>query len=424
MCVSVYCALWLPSGKGLTSWLPFVVYNCEVRYSTWLYRFLIFAPLLTWMKNLEVAKAKGPDGIPAYIFKTEADELAPALALLFQLSMDQGKILQDWKQALVVPIFKKGDKHQPSNYRPVLGFLSPRSHASCLNILFTTILCIILTSTESYVTTNMDSGRNPLAIPNCCWQYNSQGISSGHHSAWLCKSFRQSPHNSQTGPLWSERKCEMMYRVLPRPQRTASDPWWSQVRIHWSPLLGTTGDCPGTPVVPVFHQWPARIYKVFSSQAVCRWQSSIQGRQERQWQRSSPKRPFSTRALGENLADEFQPHQMCSVEDFDKEDGTSHPVRAARSHSRSGRLQQIPWSYYQGWPVMGNSNSKHSEQGKQNSWFSTKKHEGLDKASERPHIQGYDSSNYGVCLNCLGPSPTNSYYSNGAGAEMSGSLCL
>ena len=55
----------------------------------------------------------------AYILKTAADELAPALALLFQLSMDQGEIPQDWKQALVVPIFKKGDKHQLSNYRPV-----------------------------------------------------------------------------------------------------------------------------------------------------------------------------------------------------------------------------------------------------------------------------------------------------------------
>ena len=33
--------------------------------------------------------------------------------------MDQEEISQDWKQALVVPIFKKGDKHQPSNYRPV-----------------------------------------------------------------------------------------------------------------------------------------------------------------------------------------------------------------------------------------------------------------------------------------------------------------
>ena len=47
------------------------------------------------------------------------DGLAPALALLFQLSIDLGEIPEDWRQALVVPIFKKGDKHQSSNYRPV-----------------------------------------------------------------------------------------------------------------------------------------------------------------------------------------------------------------------------------------------------------------------------------------------------------------
>ena len=54
---------------------------------------------------------------------------------------------------------------------------------------------------------------------------------------------------------------------------------------------------------------------------------------------------------------------------------------------------------------MGDSHSKHSEQGKQNSWFSTKKHEGLHKASERPHIQGYDSSDYEVLLLLSGTQP-------------------
>ena len=39
--------------------------------------------------------------------------------MLFQLSLDQGEIPTDWKEALVVPIFKKGGKHQASNYRPV-----------------------------------------------------------------------------------------------------------------------------------------------------------------------------------------------------------------------------------------------------------------------------------------------------------------
>ena len=57
LCVHLFiCALWSPAGKGLTSWLSFVVSNCEfvtfplvslVRCGTLLYRFLIFAHLLT-----------------------------------------------------------------------------------------------------------------------------------------------------------------------------------------------------------------------------------------------------------------------------------------------------------------------------------------------------------------------------------------
>ena len=57
LCVRLFiCALWSPAGKGLTSWLLFVVSNCKfitfplvswVRCGTWLYRFQIFAPLLT-----------------------------------------------------------------------------------------------------------------------------------------------------------------------------------------------------------------------------------------------------------------------------------------------------------------------------------------------------------------------------------------
>ena len=71
------------------------------------------------LKNLKTHKATGPDSIPAFILKAAADELAPSLAILFQLSLDQGGIPADWREALVVPIFKKGDKHQASNYRPV-----------------------------------------------------------------------------------------------------------------------------------------------------------------------------------------------------------------------------------------------------------------------------------------------------------------
>ena len=54
ICMRMFiCALLSPAGKGLTSWLSFVVSSCEfvtfplvswVKCGTWLYRFLIFAP--------------------------------------------------------------------------------------------------------------------------------------------------------------------------------------------------------------------------------------------------------------------------------------------------------------------------------------------------------------------------------------------
>ena len=59
LCAHLFiCALRSPAGKGLTSWLSFVVSYCEfvtlplvswVRCGTWLYWFLIFAPLLTFI---------------------------------------------------------------------------------------------------------------------------------------------------------------------------------------------------------------------------------------------------------------------------------------------------------------------------------------------------------------------------------------
>lgn len=70
------------------------------------------------LRNLKTDKATGPDSIPAFILKTAAEELAPFLTRLFQLSLNQGEIPSDWKNAWVVPIFKKGERHLAANYRP------------------------------------------------------------------------------------------------------------------------------------------------------------------------------------------------------------------------------------------------------------------------------------------------------------------
>src|SRR6185312_14441042 len=71
------------------------------------------------LSHIKTSKAAGPDGIPARVLKQVAGELSPYLCILFQQIFNTGCIPSDWKEALVVPIFKNGNKHVPENYRPV-----------------------------------------------------------------------------------------------------------------------------------------------------------------------------------------------------------------------------------------------------------------------------------------------------------------
>ena len=45
--------------------------------------------------------------------------IAPILQLIYQRSLDSGKLPSIWKEANVSPIFKKGDKSDPANYCPI-----------------------------------------------------------------------------------------------------------------------------------------------------------------------------------------------------------------------------------------------------------------------------------------------------------------
>ena len=39
--------------------------------------------------------------------------------MIFNRSLDDGIVPQGWKMANVTPVFKKGSRHDPDNYRPV-----------------------------------------------------------------------------------------------------------------------------------------------------------------------------------------------------------------------------------------------------------------------------------------------------------------
>ena len=71
------------------------------------------------MNNLNIHKAPGSDGLSARVLKECSSKIAPVLASIFNESLAQGAVPDDWRQANVAPVFKKGEKNVAANSRPV-----------------------------------------------------------------------------------------------------------------------------------------------------------------------------------------------------------------------------------------------------------------------------------------------------------------
>jgi Reverse transcriptase (RNA-dependent DNA polymerase) len=71
------------------------------------------------IQQLKKTNSSGPDGITSEILRECRDQFSPVLAALYRKSINHGKVPTEWKQANVVPIYKKGSKSDPNNYRPI-----------------------------------------------------------------------------------------------------------------------------------------------------------------------------------------------------------------------------------------------------------------------------------------------------------------
>ncbi|CAM5088467.1 unnamed protein product [Eretmochelys imbricata] len=71
-----------------------------------------------YLEKLDVHKSMGPDALHLRVLKELADVIAEPLAIIFENSWRSGEVPDNWKKANVVPIFKKGKKDDPGNYRP------------------------------------------------------------------------------------------------------------------------------------------------------------------------------------------------------------------------------------------------------------------------------------------------------------------
>jgi hypothetical protein len=71
------------------------------------------------LKCIDTTKATGPDGISPKLLYEAGASIVPSLTKLINLSLSTSKVPKKWKIANVIPLFKKGDKHERNNYRPV-----------------------------------------------------------------------------------------------------------------------------------------------------------------------------------------------------------------------------------------------------------------------------------------------------------------
>ena len=70
-------------------------------------------------KNLAKKKSKGPDKIPTYLILKSHDILMTPIIDCINSSFAQGSFPRIMKQAEVIPLYKKKDRDDPTNYRPV-----------------------------------------------------------------------------------------------------------------------------------------------------------------------------------------------------------------------------------------------------------------------------------------------------------------
>ena len=82
-----------------------------------------------YIKKLKPSKSQGPDNCHPKFLQETKDEVTEPLSILFNKSLKEGKIPEQWRLAnvvpeqwrlvSVVPLHKKGPKSNPENYRPI-----------------------------------------------------------------------------------------------------------------------------------------------------------------------------------------------------------------------------------------------------------------------------------------------------------------
>ena len=94
---------------------------CEDKYTGTPLSTIVFTPEMIKIKLLGINgnKSPGPDSIHPFMLECLAEPLCEPLSILFNKSMKGYTSPDQWLEALITAIYKKGEKNIPDNYRPI-----------------------------------------------------------------------------------------------------------------------------------------------------------------------------------------------------------------------------------------------------------------------------------------------------------------
>lgn len=93
--------------------------NSDICHSSIFLRPVSKSEIINHIGNLRNNSAPGPDDISVITVKNLHLQVAAPLAYIINLSFETGVVPVKWKESVVVPVYKGGDRTDPSNYRPI-----------------------------------------------------------------------------------------------------------------------------------------------------------------------------------------------------------------------------------------------------------------------------------------------------------------
>ena len=138
--------------------------------------------VLKQLKRLKPHKAAGPDQIKPGLLRELAEEISPLVTRIFQASLKQGTLPDEWKEALVTPVYKKGERLKAVNYRPI------------------SLTCVLCKQMEHIIASQLMSHLNNNSL-----LYNKQ---HGFRSKLSCESQLIEFTNDVLGVVQDRRQCD------------------------------------------------------------------------------------------------------------------------------------------------------------------------------------------------------------------------